>query len=174
MARQRDPLINSKFLVNIDGFNKLFGFNEVTGLESEVTEVKYREGNDRLVDRKLRGRVTYPDIVLKRGVYAGVPESGVNDMLAWYNQVHNIGLGVNQTLDTQNASTNSEADDTFRRVVRISILQYNHATSKIITLRYAWPKMYKLGDLSAEDEGAVLFEELTLCHEGMDIVHLTT
>lgn len=44
------------------------GFTECTGLGSHIEVVEHREGADPATVRKLPGRVSYPDIVLKWGV----------------------------------------------------------------------------------------------------------
>ncbi len=66
MARV-DPYKNFRFLLEIDGIVQA-GFSECTGLGSDVEVVEYREGGDPNTVRKLRGRVTYPDLVLKWGI----------------------------------------------------------------------------------------------------------
>ena len=62
-----DPLPNFRFLVEIDGIQQA-AFMECTGLGSHIEVVEYREGADPLTVRKLPGRVSYPDIVLRWGV----------------------------------------------------------------------------------------------------------
>ena len=65
-----DPLTNFRFLVEIDGIQQA-AFMECTGLGSHIEVVEYREGGEPpSAVRKIPGRVTYPDIVLKWGVTA--------------------------------------------------------------------------------------------------------
>jgi phage tail-like protein len=66
MART-DPYTNYRYLVEIDGIVQA-GFSECTGVGSRVEVIEYREGGDSATVRKLRGRVSYPDIVLRWGV----------------------------------------------------------------------------------------------------------
>jgi phage tail-like protein len=66
MARV-DPYKNYRFLVEIDGIVQA-GFSECTGLGSSIEVIEYREGGDPATVRKLPGKATYPDIVLKRGL----------------------------------------------------------------------------------------------------------
>ncbi len=66
MARV-EPYKNFRFLLEIDGIVQA-GFSECTGLGSDVEVIEYREGGDPNTVRKLRGRVTYPDLVLKWGI----------------------------------------------------------------------------------------------------------
>jgi phage tail-like protein len=66
MARV-DPYKNFRFRVEIDGVTQA-GFTECTGLGSRVEVIEYREGGDPTAVRKLPGRVSYPDVILKWGV----------------------------------------------------------------------------------------------------------
>lgn len=66
MAR-RDPYQNFNFLVEIEGIIHA-GFAECSGLGSSLEVVEYREGGDPSNVRKLPGRASYTDIVLKQGI----------------------------------------------------------------------------------------------------------
>jgi phage tail-like protein len=66
MART-DPYTSSRYLVEIDGIVQA-GFSECSGVGSRVEVVEYREGGEPAQVRKLPGRVSYPDIVLRWGV----------------------------------------------------------------------------------------------------------
>jgi len=62
-----DPFKNFRFLVEIDKIVQA-GFSDCTGLGSSVEVIQYREGGDPSHVRKLPGKTSYPDIVLKWGV----------------------------------------------------------------------------------------------------------
>lgn len=66
MAARQDPYKNFRFRVEIAGIT-IAGFSEVTGLESEVACIEYREGGDPTT-RKLPGLRKVGDITFKRGV----------------------------------------------------------------------------------------------------------
>src|SRR5260370_317900 len=66
-AQRIDPLPNFRFLVEIEGIQQA-AFMECSGLGSHIEVVEYREGSEPVTVRKLAGRVSYPDIVLKWGV----------------------------------------------------------------------------------------------------------
>jgi phage tail-like protein len=68
MAPPIEPYRNFNFVVEIDGL-AVAGFDEVSGLCSEVDVIEYREGDDGPV-RKLPGLRKYGNIALKRGVGA--------------------------------------------------------------------------------------------------------
>ncbi len=61
-----DPYMNCNFLVEIDDMIQA-GFAECSGFGSSIEVVEYREGGDTSA-RKLRGKVSYPDITLKWGI----------------------------------------------------------------------------------------------------------
>ena len=71
MATERDngnPYSAFNFIVEIGG-DQIAGFQEVQGLDSENTPIKYREGSDAMnTVRKLPGIEEYPNLVLKRGM----------------------------------------------------------------------------------------------------------
>lgn len=62
-----DPYKNFRFLVEIDQIVQA-GFSECSGFGSNLEVVEYREGGDTATVRKLPGKVSYPDIMLKWGV----------------------------------------------------------------------------------------------------------
>lgn len=62
-----DPYKNFRFRVELQGIQQA-AFQECSGLGSEIEVIDYRDGSDPAVVRKLPGRVSYPDIVLKWGV----------------------------------------------------------------------------------------------------------
>lgn len=67
MPGRVDPFANFRFRVEIDGIPQA-AFMECSGLGSQVAVIEYRDGSDPPVVRKLPGRVSYPDIVLKWGL----------------------------------------------------------------------------------------------------------
>jgi phage tail-like protein len=62
-----DPYKNFRFLVEIDGIVQA-GFAECSGFGSNVEVIEYREGGEPKRVRKLPGKASYPDVVLKWGV----------------------------------------------------------------------------------------------------------
>src|SRR4051812_24637138 len=66
MARQ-DPLRGFRFLLEIEGISS-GGFMRVKGLSREVRHESYREGGVNDYEHKLVTQVTYPAVVLERGL----------------------------------------------------------------------------------------------------------
>lgn len=75
-----DPYLNFRFRVEIEGIQQA-SFMECMGLGSHIEVVEYREGGDVASVRKLAGRVSYPDIVLKWGV------TDSQELYKWHLQV---------------------------------------------------------------------------------------
>jgi phage tail-like protein len=68
-ARLPDPVPELGFKVEITGIDGLIGwFAECSGLTAEYEILEYQEGGENRYTRKLRGRLKYPNLVLKRGV----------------------------------------------------------------------------------------------------------
>ena len=66
MIRQ-DPLRGFRFLLEIDGITS-GGFSRVKGLSREVKYESYREGGVNEYEHKLITQVSYPVVVLERGL----------------------------------------------------------------------------------------------------------
>src|SRR5215470_17778154 len=66
MARQ-DPFRGFRFLIEIDGITSA-GFTRVKGLSRELKTESYREGGVNEYEHKLVTQVTYPVVVLERGL----------------------------------------------------------------------------------------------------------
>ena len=75
-----DPYLNFNFRVEIAGLAAA-SCSAVSGLESEVEVVEYREGGEELRVRKLPGLHKYGNIVLKRGITQTL------DWWTWHKQV---------------------------------------------------------------------------------------
>jgi phage tail-like protein len=85
MAVQRDdPYGNFNFLVDLgtgDAGSVQAGFQEVTGINTELTQAEYRNGNEKANHvRKVSGMYKVGDVTLKRGLI------GATDLYAWVDQ----------------------------------------------------------------------------------------
>ena len=82
MAVQRDnPYGNYNFVVELGGAAEA-GFSEVDLPAGEIEAIEYREGADKVSSaRKLPGRVSYPNVVLRRGV------AGRLELFDWWQAV---------------------------------------------------------------------------------------
>ena len=140
-VRRDNPYANFNFVVELGG-EEAGGFSEVDLPAGEIEVIEYREGADRVsAARKLPGRVSYPNVVLKRGI------AGRLELFDWWKAVRD---GV---VD--------------RRNVSITLLDEARNPVQRWVLRNAWPA--KLGYSRLEGLGnEVAIETLELAHEGFE------
>lgn len=154
-ASTEDPIKVFRFRVEIDGVVRA-GFTECTGLERTTDIAEYREGGMNETPQKSAGLSKFSDIVLKRGQMLGSERGGDNDFVAWASDVHSVS--------TMGNSAN------YRR--SLSIVQFNSLNLEVKrwTIYNAWPSRYKpFSDLNGTSSDNSI-EELTLAHEGFDLV----
>jgi len=140
----QDPYANYNFVVEIGG-QILAGFKEVSGLDSKIEVIDYREGGERYFPvRKLPGKVTFSNIVLK---------TGVTDDVTLYNWHQDWAKG---------------ADSADRRLVRIVLQDRAGNEKRSWKVREAWPANYMGPTFNAEAH-EVAIQTLELAHEGVDL-----
>lgn len=76
---------SSSFLFEVDGV-QIGMFSEVRGLEVRVDVATYREGGENGFEHKLPGRMSWPHIVLRRGVCQS------DALFAWVNKTAGSGF----------------------------------------------------------------------------------
>lgn len=135
-----DPYKNFRFLVEIDQVVQA-GFSDCSGLGISVEVIQYREGGDVATVRKLPGKVTYPDIVLKWGV------TDSRELYDWHFEV------VQGTVERRPVSIILIGDDGEEKV------RWN--------LYDAWPSVWKGPDFSGLGKD-VAIESLTLVCERIE------
>jgi phage tail-like protein len=140
MARH-DPYKAFNFRVEIDGLTA--SFSQVSGLESEVEAIDYREGGEQARVRKLPGLRKYTNIVLKRGITRDL------ELWNWHKQV------LDGNVQRRNGSV-VLLDDQGQEQVR-----WNFVNS--------WPCKYVGPALDARSND-VAIETLELAHEGLERV----
>ncbi len=142
MAVQRDnPYANYNFVVDI-GQGDQVGFSEAELPAGEIEVIEYREGNDKVSSaRKLPGRVSYPNVVLERGLAGGM------ELFEWWKSVRD-----------------GSPD---RRNVSITLLDEQRNPVQRWQLRNAWPTKFHSSPLNALGNEIVI-ETLELAHEGFD------
>ena len=142
MAQRKDPINNYNFRVEIDGI-QVGGFSEASGLESTIETIDYREGGDNTTVRKLPGKTTYTDIVLKRGT-----TDGDNTLYDWHRQT------VLGQIDRKSGS----------------IILCDRAGQEKLRYNFinAWPMKWNPADFNATGK-EVAIEEFTLAHEGVEL-----
>ncbi len=137
MARQ-DPLRGFRFLVEIDGLTS-GGFARVKGLQREIKHESYREGGVNDYEHKLFTQVSYPAVILERGL-------ALDELWKW---------------------AQAAADgDIQRKNVRIRL--ENEAGEKVWAWQLDWamPVKWSCSDLDAASS-QVAVESLELAHHGL-------
>jgi phage tail-like protein len=137
MARE-DPLRGFRFLLEIEGITSA-GFTRVKGLSRELKTESYREGGVNEYEHKLVTQVTYPVVVLERGL-------ALEDLWKW---------------------ALAAADGDIRRKTVWVRLQ-NEAGERVWSwqIEYAIPVKWSASDLDAQT-AAVVMESLELAHHGL-------
>lgn len=137
MTRQ-DPLRGFRFLVEIEGITS-GGFTRVKGLAREVKYESYREGGVIEYEHKLVTQVSYPVVVLERGL-------ALDDLWKW-------------ALATADGEIK-------RRTIWIRL--QNEASERVWAwqVEYALPVKWTASDLDAQ-ASPVVMESLELAHHGL-------
>ena len=137
MTRQ-DPLRGFRFLLEIEGITS-GGFTRVKGLSRELKYESYREGGVIEYEHKLITQVSYPVVVLERGL-------ALDDLWKW---------------------ALAAADGEVKRKT-IWIRLQNEANERMWAwqIEYALPVKWTASDLDAQTSPVVM-ESLELAHHGL-------
>jgi phage tail-like protein len=136
------PLPKFYFEVKWDA-NKM-SFQEVSGLDIQSEEIKYRHGDNPVFSPiKMPGLKKFGNVTMKKGVF-----KGDNKFWDWLNQIKM---------------------NTIKRVpVTISLLDEAGKPTMVWTLANAWPTKISSTDLKSEDNN-VAIESIEIVHEGLTI-----
>ncbi len=93
----RERVTAATFLVEVDGV-KIGNFMEISGLEVSVETEDVTEGGQNSFVHKLPGRMTWPDITLKRGITQG------DSLLKWMNKSSGEQFAANGNKLTRNTA----------------------------------------------------------------------
>lgn len=137
MARQ-DPLRGFRFLLEIDSIASA-GFTRVKGLSREVKHESYREGGVNEYEHKLLTQVTYPVLVLERGL-------ALDDLWKW-----------------ALAAADGQVE---RKTLRIRLQDEAGEKRWAWQIEHALPVKWAASDLDALGSPVVM-ESLELAHHGL-------
>lgn len=134
--------LGSQFGLEIDGV-ELARFTGISGLgyESEVVTFQDTLADGKIITRKRPGRISFPDIVLKRGLSAD------NALVDWYQTV------VNGAVERKSGS----------------VVIYDQTSTEIGRWNFenAWISKWSASDLDAGTDD-IMIEEITISHEYME------
>jgi phage tail-like protein len=136
------------------------GFTSISGLNITTQSIQYREGGYNTTVHQVPGMTTFSPITFQRGVLYG------NDQAqTWMRGMFAAAAG-------DGLATGSK---TFRVNIKIYVMDHPNAnasdanTPKMgFDIRNAWITQLNYTDLNAND-GAILFESMTLVHEGLSV-----
>ena len=145
---QQNGATTSTFIVEIGG--RPFGrFTEVDGLQVEVEVETYKEGGENAFEHKFPGRMSWPNLVLKRGV------TWHNDVIDWFNNA------AGETFAAEGRA--------YRETVGVSLVNGQGERLRTWTFYEAIPIKWTGPTLSVDSE-SVASEELEIAHHGFDSV----
>ena len=136
--KRQDPLRGFRFLVEIEGLTSA-GFLRVKGLQREVKHESFREGGVNDYEHKLVSGISYPAVVLERGL-------ALEDLWKW-------------ALDTAEGNVKRK---------NVWIRLQNEAGEKAWAWQLDWaiPVKWACSDLDANNS-QVAMESLELAHHGL-------
>jgi phage tail-like protein len=137
MTRQ-DPLRGFRFLLEIDGITS-GGFARVKGISRDVKFESYREGGVNDYEHKLITQVSYPELVLERGL-------ALDDLWSW-------------ALATADGFAQ-------RKTMRIRLQNESGDVQWAWQIEHAMPVKWSLSDLDAQVSNVVM-ESITFAHHGL-------
>lgn len=137
------PLPKFSFLV--EWGEARIGFTEVSGIESSIEMIEYREGSNKSYSKlKMPGMQTYSNVTLKRGTFQA--DTSFYD---WFNTV--------------------QMNTAERRDVIIKLLNEENEPTMVWRLANCFAVKYQASELKA-DGNETAIETLEIAHEGMSIV----
>lgn len=133
-----------KFYFQVKWDSQVMSFQEVTGLDIQSEEIKYRHGDSpEFSVIKMPGMKKVGNVTMKKGIF-----KGDNKFWDWFNQIKM---------------------NTVKRVpVTISLLDETGAPTMVWTLANAWPSKITGTDLKAEGNEAAI-ETIEIVHEGLTV-----
>ena len=140
MPTDVSPALSLRFDVTVDGV-EIGSFSEVDGLQAEYEVEEYIEGGQNDYVHRLRGRMKYTNIRLKRAVNG---DSG--DLAGWFTSFGPSGSGDRTTGSIKAINGNSDVVATW-------------------SLRDVWPVKYS-GPALGSSKSEVALETLELAHHG--------
>lgn len=141
--RLADPPLGFHFEVSFgndkpkNGFKADVSFQSVSGLTAEVITENYREGGQNQFDYKLPVKTQFPDLVLKRGLWAPQSNAALEGMQRWF-------------VDTTQSLKVTHVD------IQIKLLNSKNIILMNWNVKNAWPKKWTISDFNAEENQVVI------------------
>jgi phage tail-like protein len=138
------PLPKFHFQVKWDAH--VMSFQEVSGLDIQSEEIKYRSGDSPLFSViKMPGMTKFGNVTMKKGIF-----KGDNKFWDWISQI--------------------KMNTVKRLPITISLLDEEGKPTMVWTLANAWPTKVSGTDLKAEGN-EVAIESIEIVHEGLTVAN---
>lgn len=135
-----------KFYFQVKWDSQVMSFQEISGLDVQSEEIKYRHGDSpEFSVIKMPGMKKVGNVTMKKGVF-----KSDNKFWDWFNQI--------------------KLNTIKRLPVTISLLDETGAPTMVWTLANAWPTKITGTDLKAEGN-EVAIETIEIVHEGLTIAN---
>lgn len=135
----------SRFLFELDGV-EIGVFREIHGLQVTVAVEEFREGGQNGFSHRVPGRMTWPNVVFRRGVTQG------NALFEWLNKSSGEGFAANSDKLTRSTGAITAIDHVGTRLRAWELID-------------VFPVRWKGPDFSVESRDP-LEEELEITHHG--------
>jgi phage tail-like protein len=135
-----------KFHFKVEWDKEVMSFQEVSGLDVQSEEIKYRKGDSPVFSPvKMPGLKKYGNVTMKKGIL-----KSDNKFWDWLNQI--------------------KMNTIARKSITISLLDEAGAPTMVWTLANAWPTKITGTDMKAEGN-EVAVESIEIVHEGLKIAN---
>ena len=141
---QNAGALSTSFLLEVDGL-PIGRFSAVSGLSMSVEVETYQEGGENNYEHKFPGRVTWENLVFKRGI------TNDNNLFNWFELT--VGPGFMLT------------DSFSRATAGVTMLSANGKRLRSWVIQDAFPVRWKGPDFDANND-EVPTEELEVAHHG--------
>ena len=144
--KQNNILPMPKFHFEVKWDDQVMSFQEVSGLDAQSEEIKYRAGDSKVYSViKMPGLIKYGNVTMKKGIF-----KGDNKFWDWFTKIKMNTIG--------------------RSTITISLLDEDGNATMVWKLTNAWPTKVTGTDLKAEGN-EVAIESIEIVHEGLEITN---
>lgn len=140
-----EPPVSSRFLLEVDGV-EIGIFSEVSGLQLDIQVEEYVEGGQNGYVHKLPGRMTWPNLVFRRGI------TDSDALFAWVQKTSGEGFAANGNKLTRSTGA-------------VTLIAANEKRLRSWNLDGVFPVRWTGPRLSVQESSA-LEEELEVAHAG--------
>lgn len=140
-----EPPVSGRFLLEVDGV-EIGVFSEVSGLQLNVSVDEYSEGGQNGYVHKLPGRMTWPNLVFRRGV------TDSDALFAWVQKTSGEGFAANGNKLTRSTGAVTVVSSDNKRLRSWNL-------DGVFPVRWTGPKL-------TVEQTVALEEELEVAHYG--------